>query len=58
MCEPEPEVASLYAIVDVRWVDLNAEATWGEEIKSDHLTYPLLKKIRPALKQANFNQGD
>jgi len=47
--EPEPEVANLYAIVEVRWVDLQNESTWGDKIRTDHLTYPLLKKIQGLL---------
>jgi 8-oxo-dGTP pyrophosphatase MutT (NUDIX family) len=49
--EPEPEAASLYAIVEVRWVDMRDESTWGDKIKSDHLTYPWLKRIQALLVQ-------
>ena len=47
--EPEPEAASHYAIVEVKWVDLRDENTWGKKITSDHLTFPLLKKIQAQL---------
>lgn len=48
-CEPEPEAAMHYAIVEVRWVDLFDEASWGKKITQDHLTYPLLKKLQALL---------
>jgi 8-oxo-dGTP diphosphatase len=47
--EPEPEAASHYAIVEVRWVDLENEASWGQKITQDRLTYPFLKKVQAAL---------
>jgi Ser/Thr protein kinase RdoA (MazF antagonist) len=49
--EPEPEVAAIYAIAAVRWLDLADEASWGEEIISDPYTYAELKAIREILRQ-------
>lgn len=47
--EPEPEAASHYAIVEVRWVDLRDESTWGAKITLNHITYPFLKKVQALL---------
>lgn len=47
--EPEPGPSSRYAIAEVRWVDLQDEASWGEKITHDRFTYPFLKKVRAAL---------
>jgi 8-oxo-dGTP pyrophosphatase MutT (NUDIX family) len=47
--EPEPEVAEHYAITEVRWFDLSSPATWDALVKSDRITYPLLKQIQAAL---------
>jgi 8-oxo-dGTP diphosphatase len=47
--EPEPEVAAIYAIAAVRWLDLDDESAWGEEVTSDRFTYPELKAIQAAL---------
>ncbi len=47
--EPEPEAASYYAIVEVRWVDLRDEASWGSKITNDPFTYPFLTKVRSIL---------
>jgi len=47
--KPEPEAASHYSIVEVKWVDLRDENTWGKKITSGHLTFPLLKKIQSQL---------
>jgi Ser/Thr protein kinase RdoA (MazF antagonist) len=44
--EPEPEVAAIYAIAAVRWLDLTDESTWGEEIISDRYTYTELKGLQ------------
>lgn len=51
--EPEPEVAAIYAIAAVRWLDLNDESTWGEEITRDRFTYPELKAIQEAFQTTN-----
>ena len=48
-CEPEPELAGRYAIVEVGWFDLRDESAWGEKLLGDPLTYPELKKIRKLL---------
>jgi ADP-ribose pyrophosphatase YjhB (NUDIX family) len=47
--EPEPEFAALYAITEIGWFDLRSPATWDSLVKSDHITYSLLKKIQTAL---------
>jgi 8-oxo-dGTP diphosphatase len=47
--EPEPGAASFYAIVEVRWVDLQNELTWGDKIQNDHLTFSFLKKMQTLL---------
>lgn len=51
--EPEEYASSIYAIVDVRWVDLLDETDWGESIFRDPYTYPQLKAIRERLVQRN-----
>jgi 8-oxo-dGTP pyrophosphatase MutT (NUDIX family) len=48
-CEPEPEVASVYAIVAVGWIDLRDEAAWHPEIRNDPIIYPRLKRLQAAL---------
>jgi 8-oxo-dGTP pyrophosphatase MutT (NUDIX family) len=50
--EPEPEVAAVYAIAAVAWVDLGAEAGWDPVIRADRWTYPLLKRLQVALGRA------
>jgi 8-oxo-dGTP pyrophosphatase MutT (NUDIX family) len=47
--EPEPEVAAIYSIAEVGWLDLHNEASWREEVISDRYTYPELKRIRKIL---------
>jgi 8-oxo-dGTP pyrophosphatase MutT (NUDIX family) len=47
--EPEPEAAADYAISEVRWLDLSDESGWGEKIKGDPYTYPMLVALRKAL---------
>ena len=47
--EPEADIASIYAITDVRWLDLRAETTWDASITADRWTYPLLKRLQAAL---------
>jgi len=44
--EPEPEASSHYSIVEVRWFDLRDERDWGELLTNDHITYPLVQRIR------------
>ncbi len=48
--EPEVEVASVYAITAVRWLDLASEATWDAAVRADRWTYPLLKRIQTTLR--------
>jgi 8-oxo-dGTP diphosphatase len=47
--EPEPEAARVYEIAAVRWVDLRDEATWGDEVVANRVTYPLLCRIQEVL---------
>jgi 8-oxo-dGTP pyrophosphatase MutT (NUDIX family) len=48
-CEPEPELAQVYAITAVGWFDLRDETTWGADVVGDPFTYPLLERIRAVL---------
>jgi 8-oxo-dGTP pyrophosphatase MutT (NUDIX family) len=50
--EPEPEAAALYAISAVRWFALDDETAWDEQVATDPLTAPLLRRIRAALGNA------
>ncbi len=50
--EPEPDVAVIYSIVDVMWLDLRDETTWPSAIIADRWTYPLLTRLRLALDAA------
>jgi len=47
--EPEPEVAQVYAIVEVGWFDMREQASWGEKVSSDANTYSLLLNLRSVL---------
>jgi len=47
--EPEPEVAQVYAIVEVGWFDMREQASWGEKVSSDANTYSLLLSLRSVL---------
>jgi len=47
--EPEPEASQAYAIVEVRWFDLRDQASWGEKVHNDAITYALLLKLRSVL---------
>lgn len=47
--EPEPDAASAYAIDQVKWFNLQDETDWDEALKSDPITYPLLKRISATL---------
>ena len=47
--EPEPEHSDVYAITDVRWLDLKDPSRWGEAITTDGKTYPELARIRQLL---------
>jgi 8-oxo-dGTP pyrophosphatase MutT (NUDIX family) len=44
--EPEPEAASSYGIVEVKWFDLQSEVNWGADLTNDTITYPQLRKLR------------
>ena len=46
--EPEFNPSEGYAIVAVRWFNLQDETTWGREVLSDPFTYPLLQQIAAA----------
>ena len=47
--EPEPEAAADYSISAVRWIDLDDESDWGENLRQDQYTYPQLAKLRELL---------
>lgn len=47
--EPEPEAAAQYAIAAVGWFDLRRPDTWGQVVRDDPWTYPLLVRVRAAL---------
>jgi 8-oxo-dGTP pyrophosphatase MutT (NUDIX family) len=47
--EPEIEASQHYAIVEVGWFDLRDQASWGEKVVSDRITYTLMCKLRAAL---------
>jgi drug/metabolite transporter (DMT)-like permease/ADP-ribose pyrophosphatase YjhB (NUDIX family) len=51
--EPELESSQHYAIVEVKWFDLRSEASWGEKVVRDPITYPLMLKLRAALGYAS-----
>lgn len=47
--EPEPDVADVYAISGIRWLDLRHPETWEREITDDPLTMGPLMGLRKAL---------
>ena len=47
--EPEPEAAGLSEMIDVGWFDLRDESTWGDQVSSDPITFPLLRRISATL---------
>ncbi len=47
--EPEPDAASWYAIVAVKWFDLRDESKWDAELTNDSITYSQLKQVRQKL---------
>ena len=47
--EPEVEASQHYAIVEMGWFDLRDEASWGEKLVNDRITYTLMCKLRAAL---------
>lgn len=47
--EPEIEASQHYAIVEVGWFDLRDEASWGDKIMKDPITFALMYKLRAAL---------
>jgi 8-oxo-dGTP pyrophosphatase MutT (NUDIX family) len=57
-CEPEPEVAAIYAIVQVGWFPLADESAWNEAILNDLITAPLLRRIRDALRSRADFRGE
>jgi 8-oxo-dGTP pyrophosphatase MutT (NUDIX family) len=50
--EPEDEAAEDYAIIAVRWLDLRHQGSWGMDVQSDPITYPLLQRLRTTLRYA------
>ena len=47
--EPEEEANSVYSISEVRWFDLADEASWGEKLRGDDLTYGQMMRLRKVL---------
>jgi 8-oxo-dGTP pyrophosphatase MutT (NUDIX family) len=47
--EPEPEAADVYSIIAAKWFDLKSRAAWDPNLLQDHITYPLLQRIRQEL---------
>ncbi len=47
--EPEPEAASSYAIVEVKWFDLRDESGWDSELLTDDISYPQVRQLRQVL---------
>ncbi|MFC2015231.1 NUDIX domain-containing protein [Chloroflexota bacterium] len=47
--EPEPEVASWYSIVEVKWFNLQDETGWDPELISDPYSYPQVQRVRKKL---------
>jgi 8-oxo-dGTP pyrophosphatase MutT (NUDIX family) len=45
----EPEAVDLVSILEVGWFDLRDESTWGDQVRGDLITFPLLERIRSAL---------
>jgi 8-oxo-dGTP diphosphatase len=58
LCEPkageaepgsEPEAASLFSIVEVKWFNLLDESGWDPEMLADPFTYPIVQRLRQKL---------
>ncbi|MCI0520693.1 MAG: hypothetical protein L0Z70_10630, partial [Chloroflexi bacterium] len=47
--EPEVEAAQLYAIAEVRWLDLRQPDAWEAELGKEEWVIPVLKRIWEAL---------
>jgi len=47
--EPELEAAADYSIVEIRWFDLRNDKSWDPAIIKDHITLPLVQRIRSKL---------
>ncbi len=47
--EPEPEVADVYAITGVRWVTIDDDASWGDEIQGDGITLANMRRVQQSL---------
>ena len=47
--EPEVEASGLYSITKVGWFDLRDEASWGDEILGDPITFDVMKKLQGKL---------
>ncbi len=43
--EPEPEAASHYSIVEVKWFDLCIESTWDTELINNPIIYLRLQRL-------------
>ena len=49
--EPEPDVAAIYAIVEVGWFSITDESTWNELILQDAITTSELRRISKAFSE-------
>ncbi len=47
--EPEPEAASWYSIVEVKWFNLHDETRWDPVLIADPYTYNQLQRVRKKL---------
>jgi len=47
--EPEPEVASWYSIVEVKWFSLHDESSWDLDLTDNSVTYGQLQRVRKKL---------
>ena len=47
--EPEVEAAENYAIIEVRWIDLNDKSGWPNDLAEDPFTYPQIERLRKEL---------
>jgi 8-oxo-dGTP pyrophosphatase MutT (NUDIX family) len=47
--EPEDDIAAVYAITAVQWIDLRDDTKWATDVRGDSRTYPLLKRVQAIL---------
>ena len=56
--EPETEASEQYGIVAVGWFDLRHPETWDELLRSDRLTFSLMRRIQAAMGHAVAKKND